>query len=469
MSWYLERPEWWRTDQSRASATRRTTPRTTATGPSFASSAATIWHVPVTAVVGGHWGDEGKGKVINLLARDADLVIRGHGGANAGHTVVNEQGRFAVHLVPAGIFNPRALCIIGPGVAVHPGLLVAELDELGAREIDTSGLRVSTAAHLVMPYHQSLDQAEDEAREEHRLGTTGRGIGPTYVDKSRRIGLRVGDLLDPAGVPRASCSSCSIASTTSWPPSASQRPDADAIADEYLGYAERLKPYIAETQPLVDEAVGARSPGRARRRARDAARPRPRHLPVRHQQRVHRGRAAARLGRRAASADARHRRVQGVLQSRRRRPISDRAVRRDRRPHPRDRPRVRHDDRSAAAHRLVRRRRGPPFVAGQRVRRHRADPARPARPGFGELQVCTAYELDGEQIDYFPSQVDDARRAADRSTRSFAGWDEPLTGARGWHDLPANAQAYVRRLEVLLEAPVQLIGVGEAREEIVQL
>ncbi|HEY2593628.1 MAG TPA: adenylosuccinate synthetase, partial [Chloroflexota bacterium] len=154
--------------------------------------------MPVTAVVGGHWGDEGKGKVINLLARDADLVIRGHGGANAGHTVVNEQGRFAVHLIPAGIFNPRALCVIGPGVAVHPGLLVAELDELGAREIDTAGLRVSTAAHLVMPYHQSLDRAEDEAREERRLGTTGRGIGPTYVDKARRVGLRVGDLLNPA-------------------------------------------------------------------------------------------------------------------------------------------------------------------------------------------------------------------------------------------------------------------------------
>src|SRR5262245_8641704 len=106
--------------------------------------------VPVTAVVGGHWGDEGKGKVIKLLARDADLVIRGHGGANAGHTVVNEQGRFALHLIPAGIFNQRALCIIGPGVAVHPGVLLAEMDELGAREVDTSGLRVSTAAHLVL-------------------------------------------------------------------------------------------------------------------------------------------------------------------------------------------------------------------------------------------------------------------------------------------------------------------------------
>src|SRR4051812_15614142 len=210
--------------------------------------------VPVTAVVGGHWGDEGKGKVINLLARDADLVIRGHGGANAGHTVVNELGRFAVHLVPAGIFNQRAMCIIGPGVAVHPGLLVAELDELGAREIDTSGLRISTAAHLVMPYHQSLDRAEDEAREEHRLGTTGRGIGPTYVDKSRRIGLRVGDLLDPPAFRRK----LQFVLDRKYHELAAvgvQKPESDVIADEYLGYAERLRPYIAETQPLVDEAV----------------------------------------------------------------------------------------------------------------------------------------------------------------------------------------------------------------------
>ncbi|MGI9149525.1 MAG: adenylosuccinate synthase, partial [Chloroflexota bacterium] len=210
--------------------------------------------MPVTAVVGGHWGDEGKGKVINLLARDADVVIRGHGGANAGHTVVNEHGRFAVHLIPAGIFNPRAMCIIGPGVAVHPGLLVAELDELGAREIDTSGLRVSTAAHLVMPYHQSLDKAEDDAREQRRLGTTGRGIGPTYVDKSRRIGLRVGDLLD-AQLFREKLQFVLDRKYHELAAVGIARPDAHAVADQYLQLAHWLRPFIAETQPLVDEAV----------------------------------------------------------------------------------------------------------------------------------------------------------------------------------------------------------------------
>ncbi len=157
--------------------------------------------VPVTAVVGGHWGDEGKGKVINLLSRDADLVVRGHGGANAGHTVVNDQGRFAVHLVPAGIFNPRALCIIGPGVAVHPG---AARRRAGRARRARDRYQRSARQHRRPPGHAlppGLDRAEDAAREERRIGTTGRGIGPTYVDKARRIGLRVGDLLDPATFP----------------------------------------------------------------------------------------------------------------------------------------------------------------------------------------------------------------------------------------------------------------------------
>jgi adenylosuccinate synthase len=422
--------------------------------------------VPVTAVVGGHWGDEGKGKVINLLARDADLVIRGHGGANAGHTVVNEQGRFAVHLVPAGIFNPKAVCIIGPGVAVHPGLLVAELDELGAREIDTSGLRVSTAAHLVMPYHQSLDRAEDAAREARRLGTTGRGIGPTYVDKARRIGLRVGDLLDPLGF-REKLHFVLNRKYHELAAVGVQRPKAEAIADEYLQFAQRLQPYIAETQPLVDEAVA-------------------------------RGRQVVLEGAHATLLDldhgtypyvtSSHCTVAGLLQGSGIGPrrltrgigvykaycsrvgegpfpteLSDRTSERIRE--------VGHEYGTTTG----RPRRVGWFdaVAGRHSARINAfDGIALTRmdilAGFSELNVCTAYELDGQTIDYFPSQAETLERCRP-VYETFCGWDEPLTEARGWHDLPANAQAYVRRLEVLLEAPVQLIGVGEGIQEIVQL
>jgi adenylosuccinate synthase len=422
--------------------------------------------MPVTAIVGGHWGDEGKGKVINLLARDADLVIRGHGGANAGHTVVNEQGRFAVHLIPAGIFNPRALCIIGPGVAVHPGLLVAELDELGAREIDTAGLRVSTAAHLVMPYHQLLDRAEDEAREERRLGTTGRGIGPTYVDKARRVGLRVGDLLDAATF-REKLRFVLDRKFHELAAVGISRPEADAIADEYLGYLERLRPFITETQPLVDEAVA-------------------------------RGRQVVLEGAHATLLDLDHGTypyvtssnctIAGLLQGS---GIGPRRL-----------------TRGIGVYKAYCSRVGEgPFPTelfdevAERIRdighEYGTTTGRPRRVGwfdavagrhssrvnafdgialtrldlltdFSELRVCVGYEVDGQRIDYFPSQVETLARCTP-VYEAFAGWQEPLGECRGWSDLPANAQAYVRRLEVLLEARVQLIGVGEGREEIVQL
>jgi adenylosuccinate synthase len=422
--------------------------------------------VPVTAVVGGHWGDEGKGKVINLLARDADLVIRGHGGANAGHTVVNEQGRFALHLIPAGIFNQRALCVIGPGVAVHPGVLLAEMDELGAREINTSGLRVSTAAHLVMPYHQSLDRAEDDAREERRLGTTGRGIGPTYVDKSRRIGLRVGDLLDAEGF-RAKLRFVLDRKYHELAAVGIARPDIYAVADEYLHFAERLHPFIAETQPLVDEAVA-------------------------------RGRQVLLEGAHATLLDldhgtypyvtSSHCTVAGLLQGS---GIGPRRL-----------------TRAIGVYKAFCSRVGEgPFptelfdTIGDRIREvgheYGTTTGRPRRIGWfdavagrhtsrinafdglaisrldiltgvDELRVCRAYELDGKQIDYFPSQAETLARCTP-IYETFPGWQEPLAEARGWSDLPSNAQAYVRAIEVLLEAPVQLIGVGEAREAIVQL
>src|SRR4051812_27162628 len=158
--------------------------------------------MPVVAVVGGQWGDEGKGKVVDLLAGSADVVIRAHGGDNAGHTVVNELGEFALHLIPAGIFNPSARCIIAPGVALNPARLIEELDALERRGVATKGLVISERAHLVLPYHLLMDQAQEALRGNEAIGTTGRGIGPAYGDKVERVGLRVGDLRDRATLDR---------------------------------------------------------------------------------------------------------------------------------------------------------------------------------------------------------------------------------------------------------------------------
>ena len=152
--------------------------------------------MPAYAVIGGQWGDEGKGKVIDYLAGEVDSVVRYAGGNNAGHTVVNDKGTFQLHLVPSGICWPDVYGIIGNGVVVDPDVLVGELTEISARGIDTSKLFISERAHVIMPYHVVLDRLEEEARGEAAIGTTGRGIGPAYMDKTGRMGIRVGDLLD---------------------------------------------------------------------------------------------------------------------------------------------------------------------------------------------------------------------------------------------------------------------------------
>src|ERR687896_2050584 len=152
--------------------------------------------MPGIALVGTQWGDEGKGKVTDLLAEKTDLVVRYQGGNNAGHTIVVEGERYALHLVPTGILYPHCTPVIGPGVVVNPSVLIEELDTLEERGIDTSRLLVSGNAHLIMPYHLELDLVTERRLGKHRLGTTKRGIGPAYADKATRIGLRVQDLTD---------------------------------------------------------------------------------------------------------------------------------------------------------------------------------------------------------------------------------------------------------------------------------
>jgi len=151
----------------------------------------------VTAVVGAQWGDEGKGRVIDYLAQEADVVIRFQGGDNAGHTVINEYGKHALHLIPSGIFNPRTQNIIGSGCVVNPQSLLHEMDDLRSAGVDLGNLWISTRAQMLMPYHRQLDVLEEAARGKDTIGTTKRGIGPAYADKAARSGLRMGDLLQP--------------------------------------------------------------------------------------------------------------------------------------------------------------------------------------------------------------------------------------------------------------------------------
>ena len=156
--------------------------------------------MPVTAIVGAQWGDEGKGKIVDLLSENADYIVRYGGGNNAGHTVMNAYGEFKLHMVPAGVFNPSATCVLANGVVVHPPSLLEEMRTLERHGVDlTPGQRllISDRAHLIMPYHLLLDELEEKGRGSKAIGTTKKGIGPAYMDKTGRLGIRVGDLLDP--------------------------------------------------------------------------------------------------------------------------------------------------------------------------------------------------------------------------------------------------------------------------------
>ena len=150
----------------------------------------------VVAVIGAQWGDEGKGKIVDLLAEKADAVIRFSGGDNAGHTVINPGGEFKLHIVPSGIFYPRTACIIGNGVVINPRVLLEEMDSLKARGVDTGNLHISDRAHIIMPWHILLDRLDEEKRGPEAIGTTGKGIGPAFADKTARKGIRACDIID---------------------------------------------------------------------------------------------------------------------------------------------------------------------------------------------------------------------------------------------------------------------------------
>src|SRR5690348_4023536 len=213
--------------------------------------------MPVTVVLGGQWGDEGKGQITDTLARDAEIVARATGGSNAGHTVINEQGTFAVHLIPSGIFTPGTTCVLGNGMVIGPQTLIKEMDALAASGIDLSRLHISDKAHLVMPYHPTLDALEEERRGEAAIGTTRRGIGPAYMDKMARTGVRVADLLDEEAL-RSRLAFLLPYRNDQFIKIFGAEPVAlEPLVAEMLAYGERLRPYVTQTEVLIQDALDA--------------------------------------------------------------------------------------------------------------------------------------------------------------------------------------------------------------------
>jgi adenylosuccinate synthase len=213
--------------------------------------------MPAIAVIGGQWGDEGKGKVVDLVAEQADVVVRFSGGDNAGHTVINRFGNFALHLVPSGIFSPKALSIIGNGVVINPEVLFKEIDMLIKNKIDVSPSRlfISDRAHIIMPYHVVLDGLEEKLRGGQAIGTTMKGIGPVFSDKIARQGIRVGDLIDGENFKRLLQSALDQKNLFLTSVYKSKPLSLTKIYKDYLEYGKRLKPYVRDTTVVIEKAL----------------------------------------------------------------------------------------------------------------------------------------------------------------------------------------------------------------------
>lgn len=423
--------------------------------------------MPGVALVGIQWGDEGKGKITDLLAGDVEYVVRYQGGNNAGHTIVVGSERYALHLVPTGILYPHCTPVIGAGVVVDPQVLLEEIDGLDARGVDTSRLLVSGNAHLLMPYHRELDRVTERRLGRNRVGTTKRGIGPAYADKAARIGLRVQDLLDPkifAEKLRGALKEKNLLLARVY----GRLPlDIDSIQEEYLGYAERLHRYIRDTGPLLQQALDAGSTvlfegAQATLLDLDHGT-----YPFVTSSNPVAGGACAGAG--VGPHDIN--KIIGIAKSYCTRVGSG--------PFPSEAD-------PADAEILVEQGHEYGTTTGRKRRCGWFD-AVAARfaarlntldelvitkldvlGAFPRIKVCVGYEYGGERFDSFPPNQTIFNKCLPLY-EEFPGWMEDIRAARTIEDLPKEARAYVEALEALVGVQVSSLSVGPDREETVRL
>ncbi len=415
--------------------------------------------------VGAQWGDEGKGKVVDWLAARADVVVRFHGGNNAGHTLVVNGEKTVLHVVPAGILNPGTVNLIGPGVVVDPQILLDELDALERRGVlrDPSRVRVSGRAHVILPWNTALDRAREEARAGGAIGTTGRGIGPTYEDKVARRGLRVADLLDPPSLRGAierltAEKNFELVNRHRWPPV-----DAGAIYEQALAWGRRLEPFVDHTGPLLDAALRA-----GKNVLFEGAQGT--FLDIDHGTYPYVTSSNCVAGHASTGAGVGPTRLERVL---------------------------------GISKAYTTRVGGGPFpteetgAVGERLREAGAEfgatTGRPRRCGWldvvmlreaavvngltglavnkldvlsgvREVPIASAYRVDGKLTHTFPMTLGELERA-EPVYETLPGWDEDVSRARRFEELPDTARRYVDRVEALAGVPVVMISVGPGRDE----
>ena len=418
----------------------------------------------VCAVLGAQWGDEGKGKIVDFLAKDADIVARFSGGNNAGHTVINDEGEFAFHLVPCGVFSPDVINVIGNGVVVDPDALLDELSGLRLRGIDLEGrLMISERAHLVMPYHVVLDELAEAARGSMALGTTGRGIGPAYTDKAARTGLRAADLADIEDLLPRLENVLAHANAIITKVYGGRALSLDELYDSCKKWADQLGPYIGPVEHVVYNAVEAGETvilEGAQGALLDLDHGTYPYVTSSHPTI---GGAQTGLGLLPGQIDS----VIGVFKA--------------------------YSTRVGTG----------PFVTElfdetgeairQRAKEFGTTTGRPRRVGwfdsvaarysarvngytsllvtkldvldmFDQIKICVAYELDGEVVHDFPGSAALLERCKPIYD-NHPGWDSHTSGATKLEELPATARSYVDRLEELVGSRIDIISTGPHRDE----
>ena len=421
--------------------------------------------MPAVVVIGGQWGDEGKGRIVDLLARKASIVARYSAGHNAGHTIINHLGRFALHLVPAGIFYPEKTCVIGNGLVIDPAVLIDEITALETRGVSTERLRVSDRAQLVMPWHPLLDAADEQLRGRNAVGTTGKGITPAFVDKVGRLGIRIAELADPDGFAERLRFVLEHKNRLLTRYYDLEPLDAGAIEAEYREHWSRLARYVADTGELCREAL-------------------------------RRGERVLLEGAQGTLLDLDNGTYDYVTSSVPTSMAAGAAMGVGISP--------RDIDRVVGVYKAYQTRvGGGPMpteltdATGDRLRdcgqEYGTTTGRPRRCGwfdgvaarytvqlngcqsisltrldvldsFEALKVCVAYEVDGRRTNTLPA----GRRATTTARpiyEELPGWRTDTSRCRNFDDLPPQAQDYVRRIERLIGAPAALVSVGPERDQ----
>ncbi len=425
--------------------------------------------MPAVVVIGTQWGDEGKGKVVDLFSLDADYIVRFQGGNNAGHTLVVNNEKYIFHLIPSGILHKNKMCMIGNGVVLDPGVLIEELDRLESNglQVTPENLMISEHLHVIMPYHKALDIAREERKGKGKIGTTGRGIGPCYEDKVARTGIRMNDLLDGEifldKLEKNVVEKNFILTNFLHAEPLSAR----EIFDTYAEYADRLRPYVGSVSKELSEAL-SRNSNILFEGAQGT------HLDIDHgtypyvtSSNVVAGNACCGTG----IGPTQINRVIGICKA------------------------------------YTTRVGGGPFVTelrddvGKHIQQcggeYGATTGRPRRCGWLDtvvvnnavrlnglswlamtkldvltgvdpLKICVAYRFDGSEIKDFPRQVK-VLEGCDPVYEELPGWKESITGVREFSELPENAKRYVKRVEELTGVPVKLISVGPQRDQTILL